>query len=124
MYSIRRVTLVSILLTIACFALPLTSAQSPSSTSSEDQLRLGVDLVVLDALVLQQKTSRPVGDLRKEDFTLFEDGVKQEITHFGRDTLPLSVILLIDRGGCLDPFGEQVRRATEDALSRLKPDDE
>lgn len=34
------------------------------------------------------------------------------------------MVLLIDRGGCLDPFGEDVRRAAKDALSGLKSSDE
>jgi VWFA-related protein len=90
----------------------------------DENIRLNVDLVVLDALVLAQKTGRVIGNLKKEDLSLFEDGVRQEITHFTQDTLPLSVILLIDRGGCLDPFSEKMRRATLEALRRLKPEDE
>jgi VWFA-related protein len=95
-----------------------------SRLESTESLKLAVDLVVLDALVLQQKTGRVIGDLKKEDFVLSEDGVKQQITHFSQDTLPLSVILLIDRGGCLDPFSEKVRHATQEALGRLRPQDE
>ncbi len=101
---------------------PLTIADSPSGAS--DNIRLAVDLVVLDAQVIQQKTGRIVGNLTKEDFVITEDGVKQEVTHFGEDTLPLSVILLIDRGGCLDPFSDRVRHATLEALQRLRPQDE
>jgi VWFA-related protein len=89
-----------------------------------DNVRLAVDLVVLDAQVLQQKTGRVVGTLKKEDFALAEDGVKQQITHFSQDTLPLSVILLIDRGGCLDPFSDKVKHATLEAMQRLRPQDE
>lgn len=89
-----------------------------------DNVRLAVDLVVLDAQVFQQKTGRIVGTLRKEDFTLAEDGVRQQITHFSQDTLPLSVIILIDRGGCLDPFSDKVRHATIEAIQRLRPQDE
>lgn len=89
-----------------------------------DSVKLAVDLVVLDAQVFQQKTGRIVGTLKKEDFALAEDGVKQQITHFSQDTLPLSVILLIDRGGCLDPFSEKVRHATLEAIQRLRPQDE
>ena len=95
-----------------------------TARSSGDSLKLAVDLVVLDAQVIQQKTGRVVGDLKREDFVLSEDGVKQQITHFSQDTLPLSVILLIDRGGCLDPFSDRVRHATEEALQRLRPQDE
>lgn len=90
----------------------------------EEIVKVDVDLVTVDALVLQKKTARVVGGLKKEDFVLLEDGTKQEITHFSQDSLPLSVLLLIDRGGCLDPFNAQVHRAASDAISRLKPVDE
>ena len=94
------------------------------SVGEEEVVKTDVDLVVLDALVLQKKTSRVVGDLKREDFQLTEDGVAQQVTQFSQNSLPLSVMLLIDRGGCLDPFGENVRRAARDAVSRLKPADE
>lgn len=103
-----------------------TSFDRPPYVKLDDSnnIKLAVDLVVLDAQVMQQKTGRVIGDLKKEDFILVEDGVKQHITHFSQDTLPLSVIILIDRGGCLDPFNEKVRHATLESLRRLKPQDE
>lgn len=97
---------------------------SDSPRGDSENIRLAVDLVVLDAQVIQQKTGRVAGNLNKEDFLLAEDGVRQQITHFSQDTLPLSVILLIDRGGCLDPFSDKVRHATLEALQRLRPQDE
>jgi VWFA-related protein len=90
----------------------------------EEVVKVDVDLVTVDVLVLQKSTARVVGGLKKDDFVLLEDGAKQEITHFGQDSLPLSVLLLIDRGGCLDPFGTQVHKAALDAISRLEPTDE
>ena len=95
---------------------------NPSSQS--EVVKVDVDLVKVDALVLQKDTARIIGGLRKEDFLLFEDGTKQEITHFSQDSLPLSVMLLIDRGGCLDPYGDEVHRAAREAIDRLKPVDE
>ncbi len=90
----------------------------------EEVVKVDVDLITIDALVLQKNTARVVGDLKREDFVLSEDGVKQQITHFSQDSLPLSVLLLIDRGGCLDPFGTHVRAAALDAIAHLKPTDE
>jgi len=90
----------------------------------EEVVKVDVDLVTIDALVLQKNTARVVGDLKRDDFILSEDGVKQQITHFSRDSLPLSVLLLIDRGGCLDPFGTHVRTAALDAIAHLKSTDE
>lgn len=116
------------------FALPKTPAPqtrprivSPKEAAipvGEEVVKTDVDLVVLDALVLQKKTGRVVGELKREDFMLAEDGVPQQITHFSQNSLPLSVLLLIDRGGCLDPFGENVRHAAREAIAHLKPADE
>ena len=101
-----------------------TSAEPATAARPEEVVKIDVDLVTIDALVLQKNTARIVGDLKRDDFILSEDGVRQAITHFGQDSLPLSVLLLIDRGGCLDPFGEHVRHAALDAISHLKPVDE
>lgn len=105
---------------------PANDAPTTSSDKGDkaEAVNLAVDLVQLDAQVLHQKTGRIAGNMNKDSFTLYEDGVKQTITHFSQDTLPLSVILLIDRGGCLDPFSDSVHNATMAALSRLRPQDE
>lgn len=87
-------------------------------------MKVDVDLVTVDALVMQKKTARVVGNLKQTDFVILEDGTKQQVTHFSQDSLPLSVLLLIDRGGCIDPFGTEVRHAANLALSRLKETDE
>ncbi len=129
-------TILLAVLTVAASYLfaPATSQTRPRtidriSTPNSDErapevVKVDVDLVTIDALVLQKDTARVVGDLKKEDFIVFEDGVKQTITHFGQDSLPLSVLLLIDRGGCLDPFGTHVRTAALDAVTHLKSTDE
>jgi VWFA-related protein len=111
-------------------ALPQTRERTVGPSRAEagakvaDIIKTDVDLITIDALVFRKNTSRVVGGLTQSDFLVSEDGNKQAITHFSQDNLPLSVLLLIDRGGCLDPFGEEVRRAANDALSRLKPTDE
>lgn len=105
--------------TVAAGAPPLQPNARP-----EEVVKVDVDLVTVDALVLQKNTARVVGGLKKEDFILLEDGTRQDITHFSQDSLPLSVLLLIDRGGCLDPFSTDVHRAAVDAVSRLKAPDE
>jgi VWFA-related protein len=100
------------------------ASSTPSPATSAEVVKVDVDLVKVDALVLQKKTARSVSGLNKEDFLLFEDGTKQEITHFSQDKLPLSVLVLIDRGGCLDPYRDELHRAAREAIDRLKPVDE
>jgi VWFA-related protein len=101
----------------------VNSDKRPASPPAQ-VVKVDVDLVTVDALVLQKKTARVVGHLKETDFVILEDGTKQQITHFSQDTLPLSVLLLIDRGGCIDPFGTEVHRAANEALARLKETDE
>lgn len=130
----RCVPTVALLFLVAIFQLPSmvtsqTRERTVGPTRSESQaqaeiIKTDVDLVTVDALVLQKDTARVVGDLAREDFVISEDGVAQSITHFSQNQMPLSVLLLIDRGGCLDPFGENVRHAAFGALEQLKPSDE
>jgi VWFA-related protein len=122
--------LLAVVMYLTSTALTQTRERTVAPSRAEANIKVAeiiktdVDLVTIDALVLQKNTSRVVGSLKQADFLVSEDGNKQTITHFSQDNLPLSVLLLIDRGGCLDPFGSEVRRAAKDALSRLKPSDE
>jgi len=132
--KISAFSLAGLILALACSAYllsassqsrPRTTGQSNVGAGGPDEVvKVDVDLITIDALVLQKQTARVVGDLQKGDFILSEDGVNQTITHFGQDTLPLSVLLLVDRGGCLDPFGTEVRAAARDAIAHLKATDE
>jgi VWFA-related protein len=106
---------------------PNAEAQTRQRTTAQQNvevIKTDVDLVTVDALVMQKETARIVGDLTRDDFVLKEDGKLQEISYFTQGTQPLSVLLLIDRGGCLDPYNTEVRSAAIDALARLKPTDE
>lgn len=117
-------SVVLILLCVTTVPVSMQTRERRVGETPTEVVKVDVDLVVLDALVLQKKTGRVEGGMKPEDFNLTEDGVKQQITHFSQDSLPLSVLLLVDRGGCLDPFGSAVRHATLEALKRLKPEDE
>jgi len=102
----------------------VVNADQPPVAAPAEVVKVDVDLVTVDALVLQKKTARVVGHLKETDFVILEDGSKQQLTHFSQDSLPLSVVLLIDRGGCIDPYGSEVQRAANEALRRLKDTDE
>src|SRR5205807_5032208 len=70
----------------------LVFSQSESPQQAEQVFRVQVDFVVVDAQVLNKKTKRPAGALRQEDFELYQNGVRQQITSFSQDQLPLSQI--------------------------------
>ena len=111
--------------TVLLMSLCLASPQAAQKPEGQDEpVRLRTELVLLDAEVLNKQTGQAVGGLSKEDFLLYEDGVKQQITHFSKDKLPLSVLLLIDVSGTVWPTMKKLREGALDALQNLKPEDE
>ncbi|HEY8459466.1 MAG TPA: VWA domain-containing protein, partial [Blastocatellia bacterium] len=49
---------------------------------------------------------------------------QQTVSYFSRERLPLSIILLVDRAGCINAFNDQIRAAAVKAFGGLKPEDE
>lgn len=105
-------------------ALILLLAISAFSQEDTQTIRVDVNLIQVDAQVLQKKTGRPVGDLTKDDFVLYEDGVQQQIAKVSRDQLPLSVVLLFDLTFSVQPVLKPLAAGALEALNHLKPEDE
>jgi VWFA-related protein len=108
-------------------ALPLpVHAQAPGAAelTVEEIIRLDTNLVVLDVQVLSRKTGENITGLKPADFELYEDGQKQEISHFSHDKLSLSIVLLMDISGSVSPVLKEIQAGALLALERLKEADE
>lgn len=100
-------------------------AMGQSNASNEpERVTVHTELVNINVLARQKATGRIIGNLDKDDFSVFEDGVQQTISHFSQQELPLSIVLLVDRAGCINAFNEEIRNAAIKTLATLKPDDE
>src|SRR5262245_30595293 len=115
----------SVLLIISLF-IALSSARSAARQQDPDDqpIKLSAELVSFDALILNKKTGTVINGLTKDAFTIYEDGIKQQVTHFSQDKLPLSIVLLLDVSGSVQPIINQVRDEGMRALQQLRPDDE
>lgn len=73
-----------------------------------------VDVDVVNVLcTVSDKRGALITDLRKEDFEIHENGRKQEIRYFARDTdLPLTVALLMDVSGSVRQSIDAEREAS------------
>ncbi len=85
-------------------------------------LRQDVEEVVLNATVLDG--NRLVQDLKKEDFTIFEDGVKQTVISFQHTDLPVSIALVVDNSGSMSKKRPAVNKSTLDLIQASNPQDE
>jgi Ca-activated chloride channel family protein len=84
--------------------------------------RAGVDVVSLNVTVTDP-TARYVTDLQAEDFSVFEDGVKQEITLFSRTNLPVALAVLIDTSASMEMRLPVAQEAAAGFARRLRPQD-
>src|ERR1700719_2802049 len=77
----------------------------PLQAQDQDQsvVRVDVNLVMVDATV-KNKAGQIMGNLKKDDFELREDGVAQKVAIFSRDELPLTVALVLDLSDSIGPF--------------------
>ena len=81
--------------------LVVVAAETPGAQNQEGlSFRGGVELINVTATVTDDD-GRFVSGLRKEDFTVFEDGVRQEVTYFSSDRVPVSLGILLDASGSM-----------------------
>jgi Ca-activated chloride channel homolog len=83
------------------------------------------ELVVFSATAVDDK-GRPVTDLRREDFRIWDEGRAQQIVHFyGGKGLPARVLLLLDASGSMgDKRVASSREAAKQLLLALSPEDQ
>ena len=111
---------ISLFLGVTCFA----RAQSSPPIQPDPVFKVTTDIVVVDAQVLDKKTGRPVGGLKRGDFELLEDGVPQNIAYFSQNELPLSIVFLFDLTDSVRPVLKPLAGGALEALQHLKPEDE
>ena len=109
---------------LLAFVIPTTSAFCQDTAHPEQIFKVDVNLVVVDAQVLNKKTHQPISALQAQDFLLFESGVRQQIASVSQDKLPLSVVFLFDLTDSVRPVLESLGNGALQALEHLKPEDE
>ncbi len=84
--------------------------------------RIGVDVVSLNVTVTDGR-NRYITDLGETDFSVFEDGVKQELTFFNRRPQPIALSLLLDTSASMEQHLPMLHTAAANFVRRLKPTD-
>jgi Ca-activated chloride channel family protein len=99
--------------------------QSPAQQAPAPQgpaFRVGIDIVSLNVTVTDG-SSHYVTDLAQQDFTVFEDGIKQDVTFFSRRSQPIALSLLLDSSASMEDKLPTLQGAASNFIRRLKPQD-
>src|SRR5438034_10809392 len=91
-------------LAAALALVPLRSAAQappPRPTPRPPTFEAGIEVINLNVSVTDPR-NRYVTDLAERDFAVFEDGVRQELSLFTHENLPISLVLMIDTSASMD----------------------
>ena len=99
---------------------------SPSNVTEEvsegDVVRIDTNLVTVPVSVLD-RDGRFISDLRREQFTVFENGVEQKIAYFEPTEKPFTVALLLDTSASTFFHLWEIKEAAINFAKQLRPQD-
>ena len=97
-------------------------AAAPSAQAPNQVFRAGVEVVSLNVTVMDAQ-GHYVTDLNQEDFSVFEDGAKQDLAQFNRSNLPIALSLLIDSSASMEQRMQNAQDAAIGFAKKLRPQD-
>lgn len=71
----------------------------------DEVLKVDTNIVSVDAVVFNKKSGQIITGLKKENFAVFENGIKQEVTQFATPEAPITVSLVVEYSKWSELFG-------------------
>jgi VWFA-related protein len=85
----------------------------------EEVLKIKTNIVNVDTVVYNKKTGQIIGGLKKENFAVFENGVKQDIANFAVPEAPITVSLVVEFSKWSEVFGSYGSRGQESGTAEV-----
>jgi len=122
--AIRYATLAAIMAASVTLASQQSqpASQTPPAQPPAPSIRVGVDLVSLNVTVTDP-SAHYITDLQGENFSVFEDGVKQDVTLFSRTNLPIALAILLDTSASMETKLAVAQEAAVGFAKRLRKQD-
>lgn len=89
---------------------------------TDDPVSVDSAIVRVNIGVVDQR-GRPITSLNRPSFSVYEDGIKQEISHFELSSAPFSVVMMLDMSGSTKSFRQNIALSAARFLDALAPDD-
>ncbi len=89
---------------------------------ADDEITIDTSLVRLNVGVVN-RSGRPINHLTRQNFVLYEDGIRQEIMNFEPTAAPFSLVMILDMSGSTLGFRETIRMSASRFVDALAPDD-
>ena len=102
---------------------PTPTPTPPEVLDADSVIRINSDLVQLHVRVID-RNNKPIGNVTKAEFHIYEDGVPQTIESFSREEVPISYGLAVDTSASLRSQIQSVIDAGKTIVNSNKPGDE
>ena len=99
-----------------------TTAMPTSDNAIRGDIVIDTKLINLNVKALNA-AGKPILTLTKDDFTLYENNVKQNIEHFSPVTAPINLVLLLDFSGSTEKKKDVMKDAAKRFVDSLGPND-
>jgi VWFA-related protein len=96
--------------------------QENQKPPSDDPVRLSASLVQVPAIITD-RSGKFVADLSRTDFTISEDGKRQEISFFAALKQPFSAVLILDTSNSAQDRLKAIQSTAVDFTRQLRPGD-
>ena len=97
-------------------------AEKPDEPQNVDTIKTDTDLVTVPVIAADANGTY-IPDLTKEEFSISEDGVKQEIAFFAQISAPFHVVLMLDTSASTQENLTQIQQAAYAFIQQLQAAD-
>jgi Ca-activated chloride channel family protein len=109
-------------LTLVAIATMVVFDSSKPVRAQQPSFRSGIDVVSLNVTVADS-AGRFVTNLDGDVFSVYEDGIKQQLTFFNRSNLPIALSVLLDTSASMEDKIQTAQDAAIGFVRKLRPQD-
>ena len=97
-------------------------AQGQAQVQKPELFKAAIDIVSLNVTVVDNQ-NHYLTDITEQEFSIFEDGAKQELAFFNRTSLPIALSLLVDTSASMESRLPIAQEAAIGFARKLRPQD-
>ena len=111
-------------LLLLLLSLVLLITDGKAQETEDDDTPIKVDTLLLTMpFTVADKSGRNIAGLKKENFSVFQNGEEQDIEYFFNEEAPMNVAILIDTSASTEKALDKIQKAARDFVKILRPED-
>ena len=113
-----------LLIVALAYAINAQTPAKPQASDPSHTLKVDVDLVRVNATVVEPMTNKLVTGLERDAFQIYEDKIEQQVQYFSSEDEPISLGIIFDVSGSMKDKISTSRDAAVQFLKTGNPEDE